>query len=141
VTRFAAPVPVAPRIFFEPQGPKAPGCPTHPVECNETYEDHEDSDQFDLTIIIAGRNDDYGGTNGTGGSLSRFQISLRWMDFHLQRLGNLSVEMIVVDWNPPPDKLPLSAVLRKPAGLASMRFITVDGSVHASLATMFGGGN
>jgi hypothetical protein len=116
-----------------------PGCSPVEVLCNSSYEDHPRSDEFDLTIVIAGRNDEYGGVNGTGGSLERFQLSLRWMEFHLSRLQRrLSIEMIVVDWNPPEDRPPLSAVVFKPPSIASMRFITVPPAVHKALDYIYG---
>ncbi len=61
------------------------------------------------------------------------------MDFHLRRLHlNVSVEMIIVDWNPPADRPPLSEVVFKPPSLASMRFITVPPHVHRSLSHIYG---
>lgn len=119
--------------------PPFPGCSFVEIECNETYEEHPESDLFDLSIVIAGRNDEYGGANGTGGSLQRFQSSLHWMNFHLERLGrNVSIEMIVVDWNPLSNRPPLSAVVFKPPSIASMRFITVPSSLHQALASIYG---
>jgi hypothetical protein len=79
-----------------------------------------------LTLIIAARNDSY-----AGGMLRRLQACIDSF-VHQVEADALPSELILVDWNPPPDR-PLGAALNWPATARSctIRLITVSPAVHA----------
>lgn len=78
-----------------------------------------------LTLVLASRNDNYGGEDAA----SRIRASLRWTDRMAQRYG-IAVEMIVVEWNPPPGQPLLWTVLPLLPNVQCVRIITVPTWVH-----------
>jgi hypothetical protein len=82
-----------------------------------------------LSIVAVSRNDDHGGD-----MLGRMQHFVN--GFIAQcRKHHLNAELILVEWNPPPDRPPLEDVLEWPEdfGPATVRIVTVPPSVHAQL--------
>jgi len=80
-----------------------------------------------LSLVVASRNDDHGGN-----PLGRMQIFLSgWLE--QARRHNLPSELIVVEWNPPPDRPRLRDVLQWPDnfGPCEVRFIEVPPELHA----------
>jgi hypothetical protein len=83
-----------------------------------------------LSVVVAARNDDHGGN-----FLRRIQIFVAGWIAQSQRHG-LSSELIVVEWNPPPDKPRLSEVLQWPPdfGPCEVRFVEVPPELHQRYA-------
>jgi hypothetical protein len=81
-----------------------------------------------LSVVVATRNDDHGGD-----PLKRLQALVS--TFAAQcRLTGLSAELVVVEWNPPPDRRRVSELLRVPADLPfPVRFVEVPGTLHSRL--------
>jgi len=81
-----------------------------------------------LSIVAASRNDDHGGD-----PLRRTQIFINCLA-RQATAHRLPVELILVDWNPVPDRPGLAGVLRLPAGTeewCQARAITVPAALHA----------
>ncbi len=82
-----------------------------------------------LSVVAVSRNDDHGGD--VQGRMQHF------VDGFLAqcRKHGLNAELILVEWNPPPERPPLETALAWPAdfGPASVRVITVPPGLHASL--------
>lgn len=80
-----------------------------------------------LTIVAVSRNDDHGGD-----MLSRMQ---HFVDGFIAqcRKHQLNAELILIEWNPPPERPSLEHVLTWPDefGPASVRIVTVPPEVHA----------
>lgn len=78
-----------------------------------------------LSVVTSSRNDDHGGN-----PLARTQLFIDGLADQADRIG-LSLELVMVEWNPPPDKAPLAEALRWPS---SRRFrpsiITVPREIH-----------
>ena len=82
-----------------------------------------------LSVVAVSRNDDHGGD--LQGRMQHFVDG-----FIAQcRKHRLNAELILVEWNPPPERPPLEAALAWPAdfGPASVRIVTVPPGLHASL--------
>lgn len=79
-----------------------------------------------LSIVIVGRNDDYGVN-----FLSRINTFLRSLDHQLKDDPSLT-EIIVVEWNPLDDRVPLKDAL-VPVKNLCVRVITVTKDIHDSL--------
>lgn len=79
-----------------------------------------------LTIVVSGRNDDYGETFS-----NRFQTFLRHLA-SLDERHKALFELIVVEWNPPPDRAPMAEAFDW-SGLPMSRVITVSAELHASI--------
>jgi hypothetical protein len=79
-----------------------------------------------LSIILAARNDNYGGD-----FLVRLQRSVDSI-VHGSENWNIPVELIIVEWNPPQDLPPLKTVLLLPPASKNLtlRIITVPGEYH-----------
>lgn len=79
-----------------------------------------------LTIVVASRNDDHGGN-----LLARTRLFFSTLLEQIDRY-RLSSEIILVEWNPPPDRRLLSEVLDLPRTLRScdVRIITVPHEIH-----------
>ena len=80
-----------------------------------------------LSVVVTARNDDHGGN-----LLGRMQVFVdTWIN--QAKRHNLSSELIVVEWNPPAGREPLSKALRWPhdAGPCDVRIIEVPPEVHA----------
>lgn len=79
-----------------------------------------------LSIVTTSRNDDHG-----GGMLQRMQLFLNGLIEQCRR-HELRAELVLVEWNPPPDRAPLSEALCWPAepGPCSVRIITVPPEIH-----------
>lgn len=81
-----------------------------------------------LSIVAASRNDDHGGD-----PLRRTQIFINCLA-RQATAHRLPVELILVDWNPVPDRPGLAGVLQLPAGTEAWcqaRVITVPTALHA----------
>jgi hypothetical protein len=83
----------------------------------------------EISFVVAARNDDYGGN-----FLYRMQIFLnallaQWLQY------DLHAELVIVEWNPPKDKMSLQKVLTWPdmPALSTVRIITVPNKVHLRL--------
>lgn len=79
-----------------------------------------------LSIVIVGRNDDYGVN-----FLSRISAFIRSLDHQLTGHDGM-VELIVVEWNPLPDKPEFQKVLPMPANM-QLRIITVPPDIHKTI--------
>jgi len=79
-----------------------------------------------LSIITISRNDDYG-----VGALRRMQVTLNARLEQLEKY-NIESEIIIVDWNPPPEKPLLKDVLLWPdtTQYCTVRVIIIPASVH-----------
>lgn len=80
-----------------------------------------------LSIVAASRNDDHGGD-----PLRRTQIFINCLARQAAQ-HRLPIEIILVDWNPVPDRPGLAAVLQQPAGTETYcqcRVITVPAPLH-----------
>lgn len=82
-----------------------------------------------LSVVAASRNDDHGGD-----PLIRTQIFINNLARQCEKY-RLPAELIVVDWNPVPDRRGLSAVLSMPleTSYCSARVITVPSALHHRL--------
>jgi hypothetical protein len=82
-----------------------------------------------LSVVVTARNDDHGGN-----LLGRMQTFVNALLAQAKRHA-VPLELLVVDWNPPPEKPPLSEALRWPADLgpAEVRFIEVPPALHHTL--------
>ena len=81
-----------------------------------------------LSVVVTARNDDHG-----GGFLRRMQIFVNGLAA-LSNRKRLRTELIVVEWNPPPDRPPLSQALKWPdeGGYCTVRLIEVPREIHMS---------
>jgi hypothetical protein len=78
-----------------------------------------------LSVIATARNDDHGAN-----LLRRIQIFVSALAGQARRY-DLPVELVLVDWNPPPDKPPLAEALRWPEpGPCRFRVLTVPPEWH-----------
>ncbi len=79
-----------------------------------------------LTIVAASRNDDHGGR-----LQQRMGIFVRGLIAQCRRFS-LHAELLMVEWNPPPDRPPLSEVLPHPApgDPLRLRVVTVPRAIH-----------
>jgi FkbM family methyltransferase len=80
-----------------------------------------------LSVVVTTRNDDHGGS-----LLRRTQTFINAFIGQCKRHG-LQAELIIVEWNPPPDRPRLQDALTWPAdmGPCAVRFLEVPASVHA----------
>jgi hypothetical protein len=87
---------------------------------------HSDSSAPYLSVVIAARNDNHGGD-----MLVRLQAFLDCWIAQARRYG-LSSEIVVVEWNPPPDRRRLIDDLRWPddSSPCEIRFVEVPREVH-----------
>jgi len=82
-----------------------------------------------ISIVIAARNDDYGGN-----FLHRMQVFINCL-FPLWSRYELSAELIIVEWNPPEDKVGLADALTWPSHIppGAVRIIEVPAALHRRL--------
>jgi hypothetical protein len=82
-----------------------------------------------LSFVVAARNDNYGGD-----FLRRIQMFSMCLIELLLRY-DCSAELIIVEWNPPPDRPRLTEAIRWPESLgrATVRVLTVPADVHRRL--------
>ncbi|MGH9144115.1 MAG: hypothetical protein ACRD2I_23510 [Vicinamibacterales bacterium] len=81
-----------------------------------------------LSVVVTSRNDGHGGN-----PLGRLQAFINTFDAQCRRCG-LDAELIIVEWNPPPDRPRLRQVVQRPAGCAfRLRFIEVPPPLHERL--------
>ncbi len=82
-----------------------------------------------ISVVVAARNDNHGGN-----MLARMQAFLDSWLLQSEHLG-LASEIVVVEWNPPPDRPRLIDALRKPAtqGPCAVRFLEVAPELHGAL--------
>lgn len=82
-----------------------------------------------ISVVVASRNDDHGGS-----PLVRTQLFLDGLSEQAARY-RIAAELVLVEWNPPPDRNPLAQALRWPkSSWLNCRVITVDGQIHKSFA-------
>ncbi|MEW5722872.1 MAG: hypothetical protein AB1896_07175 [Thermodesulfobacteriota bacterium] len=82
-------------------------------------------DDVYLSLVVTTRNDDHGGN-----MLERMQVFLDLLAAQTHRTG-ARLELIVVEWNPPPDSPSVADALRWPEGTPlRCRVITVPGNLH-----------
>ena len=81
----------------------------------------------DLSIVATSRNDDHGGN-----LLHRMQLFVSGLLEQCRR-HQLDAELILVDWNPPPDKPKLKEALSYPVknGRCDVRIIEVPSEIHS----------
>jgi len=79
-----------------------------------------------LSIVVASRNDSHGGD-----TLKRMRLFLGGL-LEQTRQYHFPVEVIFVEWNPPPNRPRLHEVLPKPGpdDCLNLRYITVPASIH-----------
>jgi hypothetical protein len=79
-----------------------------------------------LSVVAASRNDDHGGD-----LTRRMQVFVDGLAAQARR-HRLPCELILVEWNPPPDRPPLRDALRWPddGGLCPVRIVTVPAALH-----------
>lgn len=79
-----------------------------------------------LSVVMASRNDNHGEN-----LLKRMQASIDCILFQLEKY-KLESELVIVDWNPPADKLRLKDALKWPDKLnyCSVKIIEVNPSIH-----------
>ena len=84
-----------------------------------------------LSVVVTARNDDH-----AGDFLERMKIFIRGLAYQSLR-HKLPIELIVVEWNPPPDRPLLHEVLPKPEGNAFLRirYIIVPHAIHQQYRT------
>jgi len=82
-----------------------------------------------VSIVAVSRNDDHGGDMRT-----RMQFFVDGFIAQCRR-HQLNAELILVEWNPPPDRPPLEDALTWPSdfGPASVRIVTVPPDLHREL--------
>ena len=103
------------------------GISASPPNLAEAMNGAVESDQPYLSLVVTARNDDHGGN-----LLTRMQVFVNaWIA--QCKAYNLTAELIIVEWNPPPDRPRLSAALRWPGdtGPCRVRFIEVPPEIHA----------
>ena len=87
----------------------------------------ERSEPF-LSVVVATRNDDHGGD-----PLKRLQAFINTLAAQCRR-WSLDAEIIVVEWNPPPDRPRVSELCRVPPDAPfSVRFVEVPADLHQAL--------
>jgi hypothetical protein len=79
-----------------------------------------------ISIVITGRNDNYGVN-----FLGRLNTFIKSLSYQVKEFPNL-IELIIVEWNPPHDTLPLKDVIHLPDNL-NVRIITVSNDIHNKL--------
>src|SRR5258708_31568463 len=79
-----------------------------------------------LSVVAASRNDDHGKN-----LRERMQVFAKGFIEQCQRF-KLPAELILVEWNPPPEKAPLADALSWPAqnGYCNIRIIQVPAEIH-----------
>ncbi len=80
-----------------------------------------------LSVVAAARNDDHGGN-----LLGRMQAFVNGLIEQAKRY-ELALELVLVEWNPPPDRPRLTEALRWPTdfGPVAVRIIEVPARIHA----------
>jgi hypothetical protein len=80
-----------------------------------------------LSIVVTARNDNHGGN-----LLQRMQLFLNGLLSQAKHY-NLEAELILVEWNPPPDRLRLAKALAWPdtSGSCRVRLIEVSAQLHS----------
>ncbi|PIS02439.1 MAG: hypothetical protein COT85_05440 [Chlamydiae bacterium CG10_big_fil_rev_8_21_14_0_10_42_34] len=86
-------------------------------------------EDYHLSVVTTARNDNHGEN-----FLFRMQHFVSGF-IHQCKRHKLKAELIIVEWNPPPDTLPLSKILDFPEGdgWCDVRFIEVPNEVHKHL--------
>lgn len=79
-----------------------------------------------LSVVVSSRNDEHGGN-----TLQRTQVALGGLLAQLEK-HKIDSELILVDWNPPPDRPLLKDVIEWPENLkyCTIRSIVVPPSIH-----------
>jgi len=77
-----------------------------------------------ISFVVTARNDDHGGNQ-----LRRMQIFVTGL-LEQAKKYDLSAELILVEWNPVPDRPPLCQALSWPEGPCKVRVIEVSSEIH-----------
>ena len=78
-----------------------------------------------VSVVAATRNDEHGGNQ-----LARTQLFVEGLAEQSQRLG-IAIELLVVEWNPPPDRPPLADALNWPRSeLFQPKIVVVPPEIH-----------
>ena len=93
-----------------------------------------------LSVVMVGRNDEWQAGGGLGNFSTRLATSAAAFVLHAERIG-MKCQLVVVDYNPPPETLSLreaffaqaGAVLQRPWQYAEVVFVTVPPAVHAQV--------
>jgi hypothetical protein len=87
-----------------------------------------------LSVVATSRNDDHGGH-----LLERMQWFVDGLAWNADR-RSVETELVLVEWNPPPERAPLLEVLRWPSGdsMLSVRIVTVPPYEHTRLLPVGG---
>lgn len=90
---------------------------------------HADTDPSPyLSVVVTSRNDGHGGN-----PLARLQAFVNTFDAQCRRFG-LEAELIIVEWNPPPERPRLHQIVRRPEGCVfPLRYIEVPPPLHERL--------
>lgn len=82
-----------------------------------------------ISFVVGSRNDDYGGNQR-----HRMQVFLNALVYFWEKC-NLDSELVIVEWNPPPNTPGLSQVLHRPEGCdpRSVRIVEVPLELHNRL--------
>jgi len=78
-----------------------------------------------LSVVITGRNDDYGVD-----FVGRLNTFIRHLDYQVRDKPGFA-ELVLVEWNPLPDRAPLKDVI--PATVMPVRIVTVPADVHDAI--------
>jgi len=91
---------------------------------------HPDGTGLRVSFVVGSRNDDHGGN-----PRRRMELFVHGLAA-VARRRRLRAELVVVDWNPPPDRPPLAEALSWPAdpGPLDIRVVTVPPALHARIA-------
>jgi hypothetical protein len=118
--------------------PSIPGAYSHRCDCvslcgKREYDQSravKDTHEPHLSVIAVSRNDDHGGD-----LRGRMQHFVEGFIAQCRRHG-LNAELVLVEWNPPPDRPSLADSLDWPRdfGPASVRLVTVPTEIHARFA-------
>lgn len=81
-----------------------------------------------LSVVVTSRNDGHGGD-----PLARLQAFVNTFDAQCSRF-KLDAELVVVEWNPPPERPRLHELVRRPPSCSfTLRFLEVPSALHARL--------
>jgi len=87
-----------------------------------------DRERPNVSVVVTTRNDNHGGD-----LLRRTQLFVNGLIGQMKR-HNVMAELVIVEWNPPPDRPPIREALRWPSdtGPCRVRFIEVPAAIHSS---------
>ncbi len=146
VRRFAsntAPKPVVeqtPPLSRAPLHDEAPGSQLHcrmvraPEDAGACPPAWDEPPQYELTLVMAWRNDDYGGH----GAVPRLQRTLDVLNWQV-KTTNASVELLIVEYNPPAGRPRLREAVRLPRDVPAVRVLEVGAEFAERIERFFPG--